>query len=66
MFLPLFIAILLGLVSPSQSTNTNCHDTTVSTADASNSGDPGDGGDTGDDGIDHGGDTGQNPPPKID
>lgn len=61
MFLPLFIAILLGLATP---TNNNCAPqtgTTVSTTDT----DPTDPGDTdptdpGDDGT--GGDTGQNPP----
>ncbi|MCX2432211.1 MULTISPECIES: hypothetical protein [unclassified Pedobacter] len=58
MFLPYFIAILLGFVSPSN-TNSNCtHNggTTVST----NNNTPGDPGDPGDDGT--GGDTGQNPP----
>jgi hypothetical protein len=49
MFLPLFIAILLGLATPAN-TNHNCHNnggTTLTTA-----------GDTG-------GETGQIPPPKI-
>jgi hypothetical protein len=63
MFLPLFIAILLGLATPTN-TNNNCAPqtgTTVSTTDT----DPTDPGDTdptdpGDDGT--GGDTGQNPP----
>ena len=63
MFIPLFIAILLGLVSPSN-TNSNCTQnggTTVSTS-TGTPGDPGDPGDTdpGDDGT--GGNTGQNPP----
>ncbi|MGN8058704.1 hypothetical protein ACTJKN_20630 [Pedobacter sp. 22163] len=61
MFLPLFIAILLGLATPTN-TNNNCsHNggTTVSTNDT----DPGDT-DPGDDG-DTGGDNGHLPPPKI-
>ncbi|RZJ81663.1 hypothetical protein EZ449_02855 [Pedobacter frigidisoli] len=63
MFIPIFIAILLGLVNPSN-TSSNCTQndgTTVSTS-TSTPGDPGDPGDTdpGDDGT--GGDTGQNPP----
>jgi hypothetical protein len=63
MFIPMFIAILLGLVTPAN-TNNNCtHNggTTVST-NSNTPGDPGDPGDTdpGDDGT--GGDTGQNPP----
>jgi len=62
MFLPLFIAILLGFASPSN-TNNNCsHNsgTVVSTNDTDpGDTDPGDGGDNGDD---TGGDTGNNPP----
>jgi len=66
MFIPLFIAILLGLATPSN-TNNNCAPqtgTTVST-NGTDPGDPGDPGDTdptdpGDDGT--GGDTGNNPP----
>jgi hypothetical protein len=66
MFLPLFIAILLGLASPSN-TNNNCsHNggTTVSTNDTDpvNPGDPGEPGDSGDD---TGGENGHLPPPKI-
>ena len=52
MFLPLFIAILLGLASPSNK-NHNCHNngsTTVSSNDGTG---------------DHGGDNGHLPPPKI-
>ncbi|MBB6236950.1 hypothetical protein HDC90_001567 [Pedobacter sp. AK013] len=67
MFIPLFIAILLGLATPAN-TNNNCNPnggTTVTTADTdpTNPGDPGDG--TGEAGGDTGGETGQNPPPKI-
>lgn len=63
MFLPLFIAILLGLATP---TNNNCsHNggTVVSTndTDPNNPGDPGDSGDNGDD---TGGETGHVPPIK--
>ncbi|KQR72332.1 hypothetical protein [Pedobacter sp. Leaf176] len=68
MFIPLFIAILLGLVNPSN-TNSSCpngNGTVVTTQDAP--GDPGNPGDPGDPppGDGTGGDTGQNPPPKID
>ncbi|MBT2562548.1 hypothetical protein [Pedobacter sp. ISL-64] len=63
MFLPLFIAILLGLATPANTNHSaSCGGTTtVNTADT----DPTDPGDTdptdpGDDGT--GGDTGQNPP----
>jgi hypothetical protein len=65
MFIPLFIAILLGLATPSNTNHSaSCGGTTtVNTADADpGDTDPGDPGDTdpGDDGT--GGDTGQNPP----
>lgn len=64
MFIPLFIAILLGLVSPSNTNHSaSCGGTTtVSTADA----DPGDT-DPGDTppGDDTGGENGHLPPPKI-
>ncbi|WP_412466643.1 hypothetical protein [Pedobacter sp. KLB.chiD] len=70
MFLPLFIAILLGLATPAN-TNNNCgHNggTVVNASstdpnDPNNPGDPGTdpgNGDPGDDGT--GGDTGNNPP----
>jgi hypothetical protein len=62
MFLPIFIAILLGFVSPSGSSTANCNNnTTVTTQD-----NPPGGGLPGDDGggPGTGGDTGQNPPPK--
>jgi hypothetical protein len=65
MFIPLFIAILLGLATPSNTNHSaSCGGTTtVNTADAdpgdTDPGDPGDI-DPGDDGT--GGDTGQNPP----
>ncbi|NII84253.1 MULTISPECIES: hypothetical protein [unclassified Pedobacter] len=66
MFLPLFIAILLGLATPTN-TNNNCsHNsgTVVSTndTDPTNPGDPGTG-DPGDDG-DTGGEHGHMPPPN--
>ena len=51
MFFQIFIAMLLGLTSPSNSTCTNQGDTPVTTLEA---GGPG-----------PGGDTGQLPPPKI-
>jgi len=68
MFIPIFIAILLGLVNPSN-TNSSCHNGngTVVVQDAP--GDPGDPGDPDDPGTDGpgsggpGGNTG-NPPPK--
>jgi len=67
MFLPLFIAILLGLATPTN-TNNNCGHSggTVVNANNTDPNDPGDPGtdpgtgDVGDDGT--GGDTGQNPP----
>jgi len=62
MFIPLFIAILLGLATPSNTNHSaSCGGTTtVNTADA----DPGDSGEPGDTppGDDTGGDTGNNPP----
>jgi len=63
MFIPIFIAILLGLVNPSN-TNSACQSgngTVVTTQDAP--GDPGSGGDD-DGGDDTGGQTSQTPPPK--
>ncbi len=67
MFLPLFIAILLGLATPAN-TNNNCDHNggtvvNANNTDPNNPGDPGTdpgNGDPGDDGT--GGDTGQNPP----
>ncbi|MDQ0968977.1 hypothetical protein QFZ20_004380 [Flavobacterium sp. W4I14] len=60
MFLPYFIALILGLVNPAESSTSNCHGTTqVSSAE---NGTDEDGG-TDDD--DTGGETGQTPPPKI-
>lgn len=75
MFLPLIIAILLGLVNPANyNTNCNSGSTVYVNANGTNSGDdpndPGDGGDEGggnEDGPGHGGpggNTGQNPPIK--
>jgi hypothetical protein len=70
MFLPLFIAILMGLVSPSHhTTSTNhCGSTTVSTMgdeeEDPGDEDPGDTGEDGPGGTGTGGGTGQNPPPK--
>lgn len=63
MFLPLFIAILLGLATP---TNNNCsHNSgTVVTTNDTDPGNPGDPGDGGTDG-DTGGENGHLPPPKI-
>lgn len=63
MFLPLFIAILLGLATPSNTNHSaSCGGTTTVNTTDTDPGDPGDPGDTdpGDDGT--GGDTGQNPP----
>jgi len=55
MFLPYFIALILGLVNPAESSTSNCQGTTqVSSAENG----------TNDDG-DTGGETGQTPPPKI-
>jgi hypothetical protein len=71
MFLPLFIAIFLGLACPSSTVDTN-QNTIVTTNDAgapgaddgTNTG-PGTGGGTGTGGSNGtGGDTGQLPPPK--
>lgn len=71
MFIPIFIAILLGLASPAMHTS-NCGGTvTVTTTTNGEPGDPGTGdpgtgdpgtGDPGDDGT--GGDNSQLPPPK--
>ena len=61
MILPYFIALILGLVNPAESSTSNCHGTTqVSSAENSTGqdGTPNDG--------DTGGETGQTPPPKID
>jgi hypothetical protein len=61
MFIPMFIAILLGLVTPTN-TNNNCtHGGTTVSASNNTAGDPGDPGD-GSPGDDTGGDTGNNPP----
>lgn len=68
MFLPLFIAILLGLATPTN-TNNNCDHNggTVVTTNSNTPGDPGSGsGGDGGAGGDTGGETGQNPPPKVD
>jgi hypothetical protein len=62
MFLPIFIAILLGFVSPSGSSTANCNNnTTVTTQDNP----PGEGipGDDGTGGPGPGGDQGHIPPP---
>lgn len=76
MFIPIFIAILMGLISPSsQSSNCGGGGTVYVTNSGSEEGDPGtdpgDGSDSGDDtGIGGpgpagpGGGSGQNPPPK--
>ncbi len=66
MFMPYFIAILLGLISPSEQSNPNCHNNTqvVSTQDNGGNGDNGDDGDNGEDGDGTGGETGQIYPPK--
>lgn len=65
MFLPLFIAILLGLASPAQQTCGNGN-TTVQVNSTDPDGEPGDGGDTGEDGDGggHNGDNGHIPPPR--
>jgi len=60
MFIPLFIAILLGLATPSN-TNNNCAPQTGTTVSATGT-DPGDPGDPPTDpGDDTGGETGHNP-----
>ncbi|RZJ90605.1 MAG: hypothetical protein EOO20_07640 [Chryseobacterium sp.] len=61
MFLPYFIALILGLVNPAESSTSNCHSTTQVSSAENNTGDDG----TPDD-SDTGGETGQTPPPKID
>lgn len=74
MFIPLIVAILLGLIAPT-SNNANCANGTVYVSNSEpgegDPGDPGDGdpedgdpdgGDTGEDGP--GGDNGHIPPPK--
>ncbi|GGI23261.1 hypothetical protein [Pedobacter mendelii] len=62
MFIPLFIAILLGLATPSNTNHSaTCNGTTVSTTNA-DPGDPGDPGDPIDPGDGTGGETGTNPP----
>ncbi|GAA3972699.1 MULTISPECIES: hypothetical protein [Pedobacter] len=68
MFLPIFIAILLGLASPAQQTCGNGNSTVQVNSsnpdeDPGNPGDPGDGGEDGDGGG-HNGDNGQIRPPK--
>lgn len=62
MFLPIFIAILLGLVSPANTNTNNCNgNTTLSTYDSGTNGDEDPDDDTPpSDGT--GGETGQNPP----
>jgi hypothetical protein len=72
MFIPLFIAILLGLACPLQPGTSCSHNTTVSVNSEGDPGDPGDDGGSGDDdgtgggstGTGTGGDTGNTPPPK--
>jgi hypothetical protein len=72
MFLPIFLAILLGLINPSQTNNCNGSGTVYVNTTNDDPGDPGDGEDGGeDDGEDDGndgpgssGNTGQIPPPK--
>ncbi|MGN7986140.1 hypothetical protein ACTJKC_02310 [Pedobacter sp. 22226] len=60
MLFPYFIALILGLVNPADSSTSKCHGKSqVNTAQSStNNGDGNNGGDTG-------GETGQTPPPKI-
>ncbi|WP_316804730.1 hypothetical protein [Pedobacter nototheniae] len=70
MFIPYFIAILLGLINPSNTNHSgNCNGTTTVSAANTNPDDPGvpdDGSTPGPGpGTGTGGDTGQNPPPKI-
>jgi hypothetical protein len=67
MFIPIFIAILMGLISPSNHRSTCTGGTVYVSSSESNAGDePGDGGgdDSGTPGDDTGGQTGHNPPPK--
>lgn len=72
MFIPIFLAILLGLINPSQTNNCNGGSTIHINATNNEPGDPGDGEDGGggdgeDDGNDGpgtGGGTGNIPPPK--
>lgn len=61
MFIPLFLAILLGLVNPS-TTNSNCTPNSGTVVNTQNSTD--DEGDNGDEDDDTGGQTSQTPPPK--
>lgn len=70
MFIPIFMAILLGLINPSH-TNNNCNGggAVYVTTTNSDPNDPGDGGeddgeDDGNDGPGTGGGTGNIPPPK--
>lgn len=68
MFIPYFIAILLGLVNPSHTNHSgNCNGNTTVSATSSDPGNPGDDGfiPGPGPGTGTGGDTGQNPPPKI-
>ncbi|WP_145858388.1 hypothetical protein [Pedobacter suwonensis] len=67
MFLPFFIAILLGLATPTN-TNNNCdHNGGTVTTNSNTPGDPGTGsGGDGGAGGDTGGENGHLPPPKID
>lgn len=61
MFIPYFIAILLGLVNPSNTNHSgNCNGTTTVSATNSPDGDPTDPGDN-PPGDDTGGETGHNP-----
>jgi hypothetical protein len=73
MFLPIFIALLLGLINPSHTNNCNGGGTVYVNSTNDDPNDPGDGEDGGDDdGEDDGndgpggptGDNGQLPPPK--
>jgi len=57
MFIPYLIALFLGLINPSDSSNNNCNSQVVTTQDDGDT-DP-----SNDDGT--GGETGQIPPPKI-
>jgi len=59
MFLPYFIALILGLVNPAESSTSNCH----GNSQVSTQGNIGNEGGTND--GDTGGETGQTPPPKI-
>ncbi|NTE05084.1 hypothetical protein G6M26_50840 [Agrobacterium tumefaciens] len=60
MFIPLFIAMLLGFVNPSTTSSANGVTTTVNATNTTNE-DPGDQSP----GDDTGGDNGHMPPPKV-